>query len=587
VQKGLARNLSSVTRANRIMAAMLYTHDQVDLHGRDRAARAAFDRSATGVGDRLIVAAEHGPPIPSSIVASRTVRLDRAVRIAQAATGHGHAMPPARAASSAINLSVPDGHGGQASGTGTVLDPAAGQSGGGMDLTTRLDKTASRISGSLSQNVSMGGFAESCPDATGEVHGTGFAHSGFSIAVTQGDQPSVGGTVSIDGKATFMGRVNSHAQLVDYDMVYDGTYRYDGPAPGLLGISIGEAHQRSEVHMVFRNLRVGVDIDTDDLVRQTVDYQSSGFGVAGLVSGMLANAVSAQALFAGLIKHQEDDALTQAQNNWNKEASCLKASFDPGSLTDVDPGSTHPVSIGVTDVRPGDPPVEMPVQLSVSDADDGASVTPTRADTGASPIDATLTVSNKPGTTTAMGITGVSNRGRLSGTFHASVAGHLVLDYTYSSTANYTYPYNNSRGIFTDTGTFSEHRNIQLTTQIPLTAQGTTHRGPTGPNEQTYTGAAALTWQAQRWSWENIETTNTGQQYPTLCTSDDQENVAAAFPGCVRPVRLKGCVITCRLRSGHHRWRQRTRTSRWSLVTAWRAPGSALRALRAIVPDRP
>ena len=263
-----------------------------------------------------------------------------------------------------------------------------------MDVTTRLDKTASGISGSLGQSFSLGGFAESCPDATGQVHGTGFAHSGFSIAVTQAGHASVGGRVSIDGKASFVGRVSSEAKLVDYDMVYDGAYTYDGPAPGLLGIRIGEAHQRSEVHMVFRNLRVGVDIDTDDLVRQTLDYQSSGFGLAGLVSGMLAKAVGAQALFAALIKHEEDDALTQAENNWNRDANCLKASFDPGSLTDVEPSSTNPVSIGVADVRPGDPPVETPVQLSVSGADSGASVTPTSAHTGASPIDVALTVSD-------------------------------------------------------------------------------------------------------------------------------------------------------------------------------------------------
>ncbi len=68
----------------------------------------------------------------------------------------------------------------------------------------------------------------------------------------------------------------------------------------------------------------------------------------------------------------------------------MTATFDPSSLSDVPPGSTQSIAVTVADVRDGQP-VSMPITLSASPGQ----VTPAQADTGSSPVKASLTF---PGT---------------------------------------------------------------------------------------------------------------------------------------------------------------------------------------------
>ncbi len=94
--------------------------DQVRLDGRDRDARAAFDRSATGVGDRLIAAVEHGPPIDTSTLTAQAANEE------PRATRQAHASDHDRPAQS-LRRRRPE-----AGGTGTTLAPSASQTGSGM-----------------------------------------------------------------------------------------------------------------------------------------------------------------------------------------------------------------------------------------------------------------------------------------------------------------------------------------------------------------------------------------------------------------------------------------------------------------------
>lgn len=508
VQAGLAPQLPSPTRAGRIVAATLYPRDQLRLYGRDLAARTSVDRSAIGVGERLILAAEHGPPIQTSILTARA---------AHGGLAGEHPTPPARAAAAPLDIKVSDGHGLEASGTAQTFEPPAGESGGGLGFITRLEKTVEGASGFLSQSVSMSGFAESCPDAAGKVHGTGFAHGGVSIGFNEPGKAGEEGTVSIDGKATFVGQVDAQAQLTDFDMVYDATYSYDGPAPGLLGIAIGQAHQRGELHMVFRHLHVGAPINGDDWVSQLSGSRTSGFGPAGVLSGMYKNAVEGMGSLAQVIKSEEDRALQDAQRNWDQNHECLKTNFDPSSLANVARGSTHPVSVSVTDARAGEPPVKMPVTLNAYPADGGASVTPTSAETGRTPTELQLTVSGKQGDTTTLVVRGVSDRGRLYGSMTATTGNTLTLSSNRSGTFNY------SSSSEQDSGSYSE--GVQAS--IPI---------PSGGG-----GSGSLSWTQLHFHLQKYYPDGTGQcTNPAGDPTNDTADGSGPQPGAVTITQITG-----------------------------------------------
>jgi hypothetical protein len=511
----LGRGLGLSARAGRIMQTALYPRDHLRLRGRDRRASAAIDASLLGFGERLIGADGHGPPYPRGRVSGGA----------------------ARAAGASISQTISDGHGLEATGTGQVIEAPPGEVGQGIAMQIGAQLGKGGVAATVGQGVSFSGFAASCPDSAGEVAGSALANVHASISAAGAALHGLSGTLAINARAAFTGHVGADGKLIDYDLVYDATFSYDGPAPGLFGIGVVDRHSREEIHMVFDHLRPDVPIADADFERQFWGYHTSGFGLGGLLSGAYANAVATTASLVYLNKSSADDALKAAEHNWYDNHACVKASFTPASLQDVSPGSANPVAIAVSDVRDGQP-VALPATLAATSSGSGQSVTPTHAETGSTPIQATLTVSDAPGVATNLVITGVSKRGRLEDVFTATAALHLMLDYTYSSTASYTYPYDDSAGLISDSGTYSENRDIQVSTQIPLTEQGGEHPGPTGPNEDTYTGTAPLTWQRHNWSTEDVETTNSGQNYPKFCTFDDKENVTTAFSGAAQAKAL-------------------------------------------------
>ncbi len=398
VTGALAPRAGLRAHASDLTADLLYPRAHVRPPARDRALDAAILTDLGASFPRLLRADANGPPYPSGPLPARD--------------GLAHT------AGASITQSISGPGGFTATGGGQVIDAPPGQV--GQVISVAIDAAVERtgLKATLGQEIKLGAYADACPDRNGEVDGRGVGHSALAIAVPQGlsiDKHAAAGASSIDATITFHGRVGDDGKLIDYSLDYEANGSYDGPSPGLFGIGHFDAHFRAHMHMAFDHLRVGVPIDDAQFDREFQNYQTSGFGPAGVLSGAYKHMVDSLATFAWIAKHDADEALSQAQRNWYDDAACVKATFDPASLKDVQPGSTHDVQVTVKDARDDEP-----VALDATLYSPQGSVTPTKATTGADPTHASLTITDKPGQDTDLRVTGVSKRGRLDATFTAT-----------------------------------------------------------------------------------------------------------------------------------------------------------------------
>jgi hypothetical protein len=173
---------------------------------------------------QLLRADASGPPYPTGRLNARELRAHEAgAGITQTVSGPG---------------------GFTATGAGQLINAPAGQAGEQLSVSVQGRVSRSGATATLTQGLNFGAFADLCPDPTGEVDGTGVARTDLGGAFAAGLK-GASFTSSIDGEYTFHGRVGEDGKLIDYALIYDGTFRYDEPAPGLLGIGHVDAHFRA------------------------------------------------------------------------------------------------------------------------------------------------------------------------------------------------------------------------------------------------------------------------------------------------------------------------------------------------------
>jgi hypothetical protein len=440
------------------------------------------------------------------------------------------------AAAEPISQKFDDGQGGTVTGSGGLLQPGPGQVGDGFNINLDWGRTVRGVQLGSGFSVGYSGFADRCPDAHGEINGRSEAHAGGSL-----DANGVGpnGSVAVNlsggaqGRGTFKAHVGADGKISHYDIEIDVVVTYNGIRPGLfLGIGRRKANERYELHMSLMHLHLGQYPSPSEWQTglRTATVKTSGFARFGLGAGRLSAAdVKDYSDAAGhalaLSVAFADQALEKSQKNFYDDAACLRAKFEPGSLSGVAPGSTNPVGVTVSSVRDGQP-VSMPVTLKAAPG----GVTPKRAQSGASPIQANLTVSQKPNDTTTMSVDGTSSRGRLTGEMTASTAGPLTVVYTPSSTANASYSYDQSVPPYlVEKGTYSEQRSLGMTATVPVTSPG--------PG-QSAVGSGALTWQSSSWTTDDVNT-STAQGLAQTCTIDFKTTYSAFTPGVLQVKSLR------------------------------------------------
>ncbi len=283
-RRGLAVHASDVT------SDLLYprVHERVPARGRALVRSVITDVHATL--PQLLRADASGPPYPTGRLNARELRAHRAgAGITQTASGPG---------------------GFTATGAGQLINAPAGQAGEQLSVSVQGRVSRSGATATLTQGLNFGVFADLCPDPTGEVDGTGVARTDLGGAFAAGLKRGV--VHLIDRRRVHVSRPRRGGWQADRRCAHlrrDNSY--DGPAPGLLGIGHVDAHFRAHTHVVFDHLQVGVPINDADFDRQLSNYQTSGFGLAGVLSGAYRNAISAIAIMVYLAKSDADSALTQ------------------------------------------------------------------------------------------------------------------------------------------------------------------------------------------------------------------------------------------------------------------------------------
>jgi hypothetical protein len=488
----------------RLLADLLALRARVRARGQDGALLVRIGRVLRALGRRVIAIDGHGLPFPKGHI--------------RAVSG-----PRARVAAQTISQQFSDGSGGTATGSGSLLEPGPGQLGDGINVKVDTVRSVNGVEIGFGNDLELASFADACPDKAGDVTGTTLINYALRVSARGNAKDravAFAGGAQVRGDGTFQAHVGADGKIRDYDLQVKVTIVYDGPRPGLFGIGTRIAHERIEQKLSFVHLRVG-KVTTNDFVAAFSKATLSGSGFGLYISRAdFANYRETVINEIALLYGFSEAALERSQKNFFDEAKCLTAKFDPASLSGVAPGSTNPVGVTVSSVRDGQP-VSMPVTLKAAPGD----VTPKQARSGSSPIQANLTVSQKPNETTTLGVDGTSNRGRLTGEMTATTTGPLTLVYTPSSTANASYSYDQSSGSFVNKGTYSEQRSLGMTATVPVTS----------PSQgQSASGSGALTWTgAPSWNTDDLNT-STAQGLAQTCTIDYHTTYSAFTAGVLQ-----------------------------------------------------
>lgn len=96
------------------------------------------------------------------------------------------------------------------------------------------------------------------------------------------------------------------------------------------------------------------------------------------------------------------------------------------------------------------------------------------------------------------------------------------LVYTHTSVGSPSYAYDRSNATYTDTGTFSENRDVELSASVPLTLD---------TNGTTYSGSGDLGFTAGTWSSLDQNHNNEPLAYPYFCDATVTDTMTSTTPG--------------------------------------------------------
>jgi len=227
----------------------------------------------------------------------------------------------------------------------------------------------------MTMAIKQTGFAAQCPDADGVSTGT--ATQTIKQSFDVGGLP-LGAHLTVDvlgaSSAKLTGYVSDDGKLSYYDADIDGEISGKSGI-NVAGHGVTPLDNSISVHATLTHLVPGVPLSAElaaanlRQVSVTLSGRWSGDVTASLAQGLVDIA-------AWQIKDSADTAYERAQEHWYDQAACLKATFSPDSLQQVDPGSAHRVNVSVATVK-GDVGLSMGLSATASNG----SVDPDQADT--------------------------------------------------------------------------------------------------------------------------------------------------------------------------------------------------------------
>jgi hypothetical protein len=490
-------------------------------------------------------AKKHKQPIPAKTLKVALKRLSGIDGFAAelGTLSPAHASRAAHAADAGTQNVSADGW----SGTATVDIPVHSDA-TGTDMTATVTMSNGSTDGTV-KKVDQHLVAD-CPDAAGIVSGTA-KHE----LTMQTETPVPGGrtvkvTVSFGSDATLTGHTATDGTLRDWDQrmkflahiqvaLLQG-HKVIETTPPLVWTTHLDATltpaNASELAPVGENLS-GPGIFSSFGTR----YVRNGW------EGEAAQRVLSMATFSWLnIAHDtKDDLLTAKSRHWDT-GDCVKLSL---SAPKQELAASESVPVTSTLGGPSGKGVA-PATLTTS-ATDGAVVTPGSTTADSAPLTLTTIAPStfNPGDSFTVTANAVSKQGRGSAsiTFHAA-QGAYELVYTHTTHGSTTYGYDHSSSPFTDTGTWTENRDVQVSATVPLTRAA----------DGSFSGSGPIRWDKSTWSQEDNETSDEGQQYPSFCNLDDHETVSATTPGtlAVSALHVDTPGATVKLTSLGETWHQ-------------------------------
>jgi hypothetical protein len=369
------------------------------------------------------------------------------------------------------------------SGAFTAQPPSAGNGNVGVNVTA----TGVNQRTGLQEDTAFGMKASSpCPDEEGNARGT--SQWGFTKRYSV---PGNGSFVSagVQAQVSFVGHVDSSAQLIDYDATILVTETVEShlvdPKTGKV---TNEATRGFTDTFQMLDLKPGKGVNT-------TDYDSAS--QRGTVTTTGGAKVDASAMTVGYIAlSQVKDALESAQGNWDSNAGCMSVTFSPSPLS-IPAGGTAQVTAQVTSKSDGSP-VDI---VLAGTTDEDLTVTPTHQETDASGrITYTLKAASNPanayGNSHYLHVEGTSPQGRARGYVDVTItkATPHVFQVTFAGSATYdrtqTYDDSPSNDVLTHHATFSwsvEQDNVTLSGQKLLFTPGPGVRSLSGQDTSTYT----------------------------------------------------------------------------------------------------
>jgi hypothetical protein len=389
-----------------------------------------------------------------------------------------------------------------------------------------------------------------CPDAAGIVSGTA-KHE----LTMQTETPAPGGqtlkvTVSFGSDATLTGHTATDGTLRDWDQ------RMKFLAHIQVALLRGHKVLETTPPLVWTTHLDATLTPADAGALAPVGENLSGPGIFSSFGtryvrngweGEAAQRVLSMATFSWLIiaHDAKDDLLTAKSRHWDT-GDCVKLSL---SAPKQQLAASESVPVTSTLGGPSGKGVA-PATLTTS-ATDGAVVTPATTTADSAPLTLTTIAPStfNPGDSFTVTVNAVSRQGRGSASidFHAA-QGSYELVFTHTTSGSTTYSYDHSSSPFTDTGTWTESRDVQVSATVPLTRAA----------DGSFSGSGTVRWDRSTWSQENDETSNEGPSYPNLCDLDDHETVASTTPGSlvVSSLHVDTPGATVKLSSLGETWHQ-------------------------------
>jgi hypothetical protein len=337
--------------------------------------------------------------------------------------------------------------------TTTPHQPPAGSVGSGGTVEND-SKTGNGGSGSA--RMTQRAFVKECPQPGGKLPGDGEA--AIEVKMTAPLPEGVGRRrleVSSKGSldAELEGHVGDDARLRDYDLdvriKVKRHLRVLGPA-GLEHLGTRPA-ETIAVSLSLTGLKPGRPVGKENFSQVRITDPGSPEVVAGqeYLSFRTSSVESAMALLSWF-KGSADDAMERAERIYHDDAGCLKATFDPATLS-MRANEPRPVGVTVAD-REG-----RPVALNLVAQASGAQVAPPAVATNAAGA-ASFTLTPQAGAASAsLTVAGTSNRGRVRGAVSGPVENRKIFLYAVELNGSGSYTSD-----FGTTASFEHHADVTM-----------------------------------------------------------------------------------------------------------------------------